>query len=165
MMVSCSHELSIWHHIRDIPHLRFRSVTLTFQTHWRSNILIFVRKVNVLLHNDLLSIRTLYHVPFARYSSSKNSVSDLDLSDSLKDKYFNFIEKSRCYFIMIFCRYESHYLQDIPHLRIRLVIHIFLEFFWHNFCVFFKIILENNKKVRLKLLQIICIYDIIMQSI
>ena len=147
IMIFRSHELSIWHHMR--------------------------------YSASKISVSDLDLHGHRRYP-----VSDLDLSDSLKVKYFNFVGKSMCYFIMIFYRYESHYLQDIPHLRIRglmchwarrkkvkvrwrirLVIHIFLEFFWHNFCVFFKIILENNKKVRLKLLQIICIYDIIMQSI
>ena len=42
------------------------------------------------LHNGILLIRTLYLVPFVRYSASKISVSDLDLSGSLKVKYFNF---------------------------------------------------------------------------
>ena len=40
------------------------------------------------LYNGLLLIQTLYLVPFARYSASKISVSDLDLSESPKVKYF-----------------------------------------------------------------------------
>ena len=40
------------------------------------------------LYNDLPLIRTLYLVPFARYSASEISISDLDLSRSPKVKYF-----------------------------------------------------------------------------
>ena len=44
------------------------------------------------LYTDVLLIRTLYLVPFARYSASKISVDDLDRSGSPKVKYFNFLE-------------------------------------------------------------------------
>ena len=55
------------------------------------------------LYNGLLLIRALYHVPFARYSISKISVNDLDLSGSTKVKYFNFFRKPIWDFIMAFC--------------------------------------------------------------
>ena len=55
------------------------------------------------LYNDLLLIRTLYRVPFARYSVSKISDSDLDLLGSPKVKYFTFSEKRIQDFIMTFC--------------------------------------------------------------
>ena len=76
------------------------------------------------LHTDFLLIRTLYLVPFARYSASKILVCDLDLSGSLKVKYFNFSRKPVWDFIMMFCWYElsiSYRLRDLPHLRFRLV--------------------------------------------
>ena len=46
------------------------------------------------LCNDVLLIQTLYLVPFARYSASKISVSDFDLSGSPKVKYFYFFLKA-----------------------------------------------------------------------
>ena len=46
------------------------------------------------LYSDLLLIRTLHLVPFARYSASKILVCDLDLSESLKVKYFIFFSSS-----------------------------------------------------------------------
>ena len=55
------------------------------------------------LYNGLLLIRTLYLVPFARYSASKISVSDLDFSGSTKVKYFNFFGKPIWDFITAFC--------------------------------------------------------------
>ena len=53
------------------------------------------------LYNDLLLIRTLYLLPFARYSASKISVSDLDLSGSPKVEYFIFFGKPIWDFIMM----------------------------------------------------------------
>ena len=55
------------------------------------------------LYDGLLFIRNLYLVPFARYSASKISVSDLDLSGSPKVKYFSFVGKPRGNFIMVLC--------------------------------------------------------------
>ena len=55
------------------------------------------------LYNDVLLIQTLYLVPFARYSTSKISVSDLDLSGSPKVKYLTFYGKPIWDFIMVFC--------------------------------------------------------------
>ena len=43
------------------------------------------------LCDDLLLIRTLYFVAFARYSAFEISVSDLDLSGSPKVKFFTFL--------------------------------------------------------------------------
>ena len=74
--------------------------------------------------NRVLLIRTLYLIPFARYSASKISDSDLDLSGSPKVKYFYFFGKPICNFVIVFCWYElsiSYRLRDIPHLRFRLV--------------------------------------------
>ena len=76
------------------------------------------------LYNDVLLIQTLYLLPFARYSASKISVCDLDLSGSPKVKYFDFFRRLICGFIMVSCWYElsiSYRLRDIPHLRFRLV--------------------------------------------
>ena len=58
------------------------------------------------LYNDVLLMQTLCLVPFARYSASKISVSDLDLSGSSKVKYFYFSRKVICDFIMVLCWYE-----------------------------------------------------------
>ena len=55
------------------------------------------------LCNGLLLKRTLYLVPFARYSASKISVSDLDLSGSPRVKYFAFFGETIWNFIMAFC--------------------------------------------------------------
>ena len=69
-------------------------------------------------------MQTLCLIPFARYSASKISVSDLDLSESPKVKYFLFFRKLLCNFIMAFCWYElsiSYRLPDIPLLRFQLV--------------------------------------------
>ena len=55
------------------------------------------------LYNGVLLIRTLYLVPFARYSASTISVSDLDLSGSPKVKYFTFFGKPIWDFVMVFC--------------------------------------------------------------
>ena len=76
------------------------------------------------LYYGALLIRTLYLILFARYSASKISVSDLDLSGSPKVKYFYFFRKLICNFIMVLCWYElsmSYCLRDIPHLRFQLV--------------------------------------------
>ena len=54
------------------------------------------------LYNDLLLIRTLYLVPFARYSASKISVCDLDLPGSPKVEYFTLAGKPIWDFIMTF---------------------------------------------------------------
>ena len=86
----CWYELSISYRWRDIPHLRFRFVTLTFQGHRRSNTSPFW-EADMGLYNNLPLIRTLYLVPFARYSTSKISVSDLDLSGSPKVKCITFL--------------------------------------------------------------------------
>ena len=123
IMILCWYELSISYCLRDIPHLRFRLVTLTFQGHQRSNISHFW-EANVQLHNGILLTRTLNRVPFARYSAFKISVSDLDLSGSPKVKYFNLFRKPFRAFIMMFCWYKlsiSYRLRDIPHLRFWLV--------------------------------------------
>ena len=42
------------------------------------------------LRNGLLLIRTLYLVPFTRYSASETLISDLELSGSPKVEYFHF---------------------------------------------------------------------------
>ena len=63
-------------------------------------------KVHMRLYNDLLLIRTLYLVLCARYSASKVSGSNLDLSGSPKVKYFTFYRKPICDFIMALCWYE-----------------------------------------------------------
>ena len=76
------------------------------------------------LCNRVLLIRTLYLIPFARYSASKISVCDLDLPGSPKVKYFTFFGKPIWDFILTFCWYElsiSYRLRDIPHLRFRFV--------------------------------------------
>ena len=52
------------------------------------------------LYNGFLLILTFYLLPFASYSASKISVSGLDLSESPKVKYFNFVGKPMCDFIM-----------------------------------------------------------------
>ena len=74
------------------------------------------------LYNGVLFIRTLYLIAFARYSASKISVSNHDLSGSPKVKYFYFFRKLVCNFIMVLCWYElsiSYRLRDIPHLTFR----------------------------------------------
>ena len=66
----------------------------------------------------------LYLTPFARYSASKISISDLDPSRSPKIKYISFVGKSRGDIIKAFCWYElsiSYRLRHILHLRFRLV--------------------------------------------
>ena len=68
------------------------------------------------LYNDLLLIRTLYLVPFARYLASKISFCDLDLSGSPKVKYFNFFGKPIGNFIKVLCCDElsiAYRLRDI----------------------------------------------------
>ena len=60
------------------------------------------------LYNDVLLIQTLYLVPFARYSTSKISVSDLDLSGPPKVKYFYFFRKPICDFVILFCWCELY---------------------------------------------------------
>ena len=101
--------------LRDIPHLRFRLVTLTFQGHQRSNISTFFESPYVSLYNSVLLIQTLYLIPFARYSASKISVSDLDLSGSPKVKYFYVFRKPICEFVIVFCLIRTLYL--IPFAR------------------------------------------------
>ena len=123
VMIFCLHKLSILHHLRDNPHLRIRLVTLTFQGHRRSNISTFW-EADMGLYNGLQLIRTLYLVPFARYSPSKISATDLDLSGSPKVKYFTFFGKPIWDFIMTLCWYElsiAYRLRDISHLRFWLV--------------------------------------------
>ena len=93
IMTFCWYELFISYRLRDIPHLRFRIVALTFQGHQSQKFLLFW-EADVGLYNDLLLIRTLYLVPFARYSASKISYCDLDLSGSSKVKYFNLLENT-----------------------------------------------------------------------
>ena len=55
------------------------------------------------LHICLLLIGTLYLIPFARYSASKISVSDLDLLRSPKVKYFYMVRKLMHDFTVVFC--------------------------------------------------------------
>ena len=62
------------------------------------------------LYNGVLLIPTLYLSPFTRYSASKISVSDLDLSGSPKVKYFDFFRKLICDFIMVSCWYQLYLL-------------------------------------------------------
>ena len=124
IMVFCSNELFRSYRLRDIPLLRFRLVTSIFQGHRRSNISFFWEG-DMQLYNGLLLIRSLYLVPFARYSASKTSISDFDLPGSPKVKYYlTFLRKLLCDCIMVFCWYKlsiSYRLRDIPHLRFRLV--------------------------------------------
>ena len=101
------YKLSISYRLRNIPHLRFRLVSLTFQGHRKSNISLFW-EASMGFHSGLLLIRTVYSIPFARYATSKISVSDLDLSRSPKVKYFYFFKKPICDFIMMFCRYKLY---------------------------------------------------------
>ena len=54
------------------------------------------------LYNDVLLIQTLHLIPFARYSASKISVSDLDLSGSPNVKNFTLFGKPIWDFIMVF---------------------------------------------------------------
>ena len=123
IMTFCWYELCISYRLREIPHLRFRLVTLTFQGHRRSNISPSW-EADMGLYNDLLLIQTLYLVPFARYSASKISVCDLDLSRSPKVKYFTCFWKPIWDFVMTFCWYKlsiSYRLRDIPLLRFPLM--------------------------------------------
>ena len=62
----------------------------------------------MLLYNGVLLIRTLYLVPFARYSTCKISVRDLDLSGSPKVKCFTFFGNPIWDFVMTFCWYELY---------------------------------------------------------
>ena len=57
-------------------------------------------------YNVDLLIPTLYLLPFARYSASKISVGDLDLSGSLKVKHFSFVWKPKGDIIMVVCWYK-----------------------------------------------------------
>ena len=114
-------KISILHHLLDTPHLRVRLVTLTFQGHQRSDISTFW-ETGMGLYDGFLLIRTLNLVPFARYSVSKISVSDINLIESTKVEYFTFFGKPIWEFIMTFRWYElsiSYRLRDIPHLRFR----------------------------------------------
>ena len=123
IMFFCWYKLSISSRFRDIPNLRFRLVTLTFQGHRMSNISALLGSQGATLY-WLLLIQTLYLIPFARYSSSKISFSDLDLSGSPKVIYFTFFGKPRGDFVKVFCWNElsiSYRLQKIPHLRFRIV--------------------------------------------
>ena len=70
--------LLISYRLRDIPHLRIWSVTLTFQGH-KSRIFQLCWKVKIWLYFDILLIRNLYLIPFARYPVSNILVSDLFL--------------------------------------------------------------------------------------
>ena len=64
------------------------------------------------LCNGAVLIRTLYLIPFARYSASKISDSDLDLPGSPKFKYF--FGKPICDFVIVSYSYE---LSILRHLR------------------------------------------------
>ena len=122
-MILCWYKLSISYHLRDIPHLKFGKWRWPFRV-TEGQIFHLFWEANMGFHNGLLLIRTLSRVPFARYSASKISVSDLDLSGSPKFKYFIFSGKPIWDFIMTFCWYElsiAYCLRDIPHLRFRLV--------------------------------------------
>ena len=63
-------------------------------------------EANMRIYEGLLFIRTLHLALFARYSASKISISDPDLSWSPKVKYFNFVGKPIRDFIMVFYWYE-----------------------------------------------------------
>ena len=74
------------------------------------------------LHNDVLLIRTLYLVSFARYSASKISVSDLDLSGS-EGQIFLLFQKAhmglhndvlfiRTLYLVPFARYSPSYTSE-----------------------------------------------------
>ena len=54
-------------------------------------------------NNGVPLIRTLFLIPFARYSASKIPVDDLDLSGSPKVKYVYYFGKLICNFIMVLC--------------------------------------------------------------
>ena len=54
------------------------------------------------LYNGVVLRGTLYLIAFARYSASKISVSDLDLSGSPTVKYFSFVGKPRADIVMVF---------------------------------------------------------------
>ena len=140
IMTFCWYELSISYRLRDIQHLRFRLVTLTFQGHQRSNISTFFRKP--MCHFIMVFCwYELYLVPFARYPASKISFCDLDLSGSPKVKYFYFFVKPIWDFVMTFCWYElsiSYRLRDIPHLRFRLVTLTFQGHQRSNISTFFR---------------------------
>ena len=117
IMMFCWYELSILYRLRDLPHLRFRIVTLTFQSHQRSIISHFLRSQCATLSKSLFDTNSL--VPFARYSASKISVIDLDLPGSPKFKYFTFFGKPVCNFVMVSCWYKlfiSYCLRDISNL-------------------------------------------------
>ena len=121
IMVFCGYELSISYRLRDIPHLRFRLVTSTFQGS-KVKYFYFIKKP--MCHFIIVFCwYELYLVLFARYPACKISVSDLDFSGSSKIKYFCFIRKPICHFIMAFWfeLFISYRLRDIPHLRFRLV--------------------------------------------
>ena len=60
------------------------------------------------LYIDLLLIRTLYLVPFARYPASKISVSDLDLSVSPKINNSTFLESP--YATLSWCSVDTNSL-------------------------------------------------------
>ena len=123
IMILCWYKLSISYHLRDIPHLKFGKWRWPFRV-TEGQIFHLFWEANMGFHNGLLLIRTLSRVPFARYSASKISVSDLDLSGSPKFKYFIFSGKPIWDFIMTFCWYElsiAYRLRDIPHQRFRLV--------------------------------------------
>ena len=105
-MQLCNGVLLISYRLRDIPHLRIWSVTLTFQGH-KSRIFQLCWEVKVRLCFDILLIRTLYLIPFARYPVSNILVSDLYHSGSPKVKYFSFFQKvhMRLYTGVLLIRY------------------------------------------------------------
>ena len=72
ILVSCWYQLSISYRLRDIPHLRFRLVPWPFRV-TKGQIFHLFWEADMGLYNDLLLIRTLYLVPFARYSTSYTS--------------------------------------------------------------------------------------------
>ena len=119
---------SLSHTVGEISHIKdFGRWPWPFRV-TKGQIFLFSWKAFTWLYNGDLLIQTLYLIPFARYSASKISVSDLDLSGSPKVKYFfSFVSESQgsvTTLIMVFCWYKlsiSYRLRDIPLLRFRLV--------------------------------------------
>ena len=60
-------------------------------------------KDDMQLYNDILLVRTLYLVPFARDSVSKISFCDLDFSGSPKVKIFQLFVEPKWDFTLAFC--------------------------------------------------------------
>ena len=122
---SIDSKLNIQHHfaIYSTSTISSDSVNLPLQGHRRSNSSTFLEG-NMELYADLPLIPTFYLVPFARYSASKTSFCDFDLSGSPKVKYFTVFVKPLLDLIMMFCWYELFILYgfgDIPQKRFCLV--------------------------------------------